>query len=71
MASQRKEHQEDARLRVLQILVSDTQMTSWAIAQKVGVSNDTAYYLLISLIEKGFVKYANFKKSSQKLEYIY
>jgi len=71
MASRRKLQQEDARLRVLQILGSDSQITSREIAQKVGISNGTAYYLLISLIEKGFVKYENYKKSSQKMQYIY
>ena len=46
MASRRKEHQEDAKLRVLQILSNNPQMTSREIAQKVGISNGSAYYLL-------------------------
>ena len=71
MASRRKEHQEDAKLRVLQILNSNPQMTTRELAQKVGISNGSAYYLLISLIDKGFVKFANFKKSSQKTKYSY
>ena len=71
MASRRKEHQEDAKLRVLQLIRSYPQITSREVAQKVGISNGSAYYLLISLIDKGFVKYVNFKKSSQKLKYSY
>ena len=71
MASRRKEHQEDAKLRVLQIISSSPQMTSRELAEKVGISNGSAYYLLTSLIDKGFVKLENFKKSDQKIKYYY
>ena len=71
MASRRKEQQEDTKLRVLQIISSNPQMTSRELAQKVGISNGSAYYLLTSLIDKGFVKFANFKKSAQKAKYSY
>ncbi len=71
MASRRKEHQENAKLRVLQIISSNPQMTSRVLAQKVGISNGSAYYLLKSLIDKGFVKFVNFKKSSQKTKFSY
>ena len=66
MASRRKEHQEDAKLRVLQIISNNPQMTSREIAQKVGISNGSAYYLLTSLIDKGFIKLENFKKSDKR-----
>ena len=71
MASRRKEHQQDAKLRVLQIMSSNPQITSRKIAQKVGISNGSAYYLLTSLIDKGLVKLENFKKSEQKINYSY
>ena len=71
MASRRKEHQEDAKLRVLQIISNNPQMTSREIAHKIGISNGSAYYLLISLIEKGLIKLENFKKSEQKAKYSY
>ena len=71
MASRRKEQQEDAKLRALQMISSNPQMTSRELAQKIGISNGSAYYLLISLIDKGYVKYANFKKSAQKTKYYY
>ena len=71
MASRRKEQQEDAKLRVLQIISNNPQMTSRQIAQKIRISNGSAYYLLISLIDKGFVKFANFKESAQKTKYSY
>ena len=71
MASRRKEHQEDAKLRVLQIISDNPLMTSRKLAQKVGISNGSAYYLLTSLIDKGFIKIANFKKSAHKTKYSY
>ena len=71
MASRRKEHQEDAKFRVFQIINENPQMTTREIAQKVGISNGSAYYLLTSLIDMGFVKLSNFKYSSQKIKYSY
>mgnify|MGYP003705816219 FL=1 len=71
MASRRKEYQEDAKLRVLRIISSNPQMTSRELAQKIGISNGSAFYLLTALIDKGFIKFANFKKSSQKTKYSY
>ena len=71
MASRRKEQQEDAKLRVLQILSINPQMTSRELAQQIGISNGSAYYLLTSLIDMGYVKLTNFKDSSQKIKYSY
>jgi EPS-associated MarR family transcriptional regulator len=71
LASRRKEHQEDAKFRVFQIINENPQMTTREIAQKVGISNGSAYYLLTSLIDMGFVKLSNFKDSSQKIKYSY
>ena len=71
MASRRKEYQEDAKLRVLQIINENPQITTRKIAQIVGISNGSAYYLLTSLIDMGFVKLSNFKDSSQKIKYSY
>jgi EPS-associated MarR family transcriptional regulator len=71
MASRRKEYQEDAKLRVLQMINQNPQLTTRELAQKVGISNGSAYYLLTSLIDKGFVKLSNFKENSQKIKYSY
>ena len=71
MSSRRKEHQEDAKMRVFQIINEKPQITTREIAQKVGISNGSAYYLLTSLIDMGFVKLSNFKNSSQKVKYSY
>ena len=71
MASRRKEHQEDAKFRVFQVINENPKMTTREIAQKIGISNGSAYYLLTSLIDMGFIKLSNFKDSSQKIRYSY
>ena len=71
MASRRKEFQEDAKLRVFRIIKANPKMTSRELAQKVGISNGSAYYLLTSLIDKGFVKFSSFKGNSKKKKYSY
>ena len=71
MSSRRREHQEDAKLRVLQIISSNPQITSRELALKVRISNGSAHYLLTSLVDKGLVKLANFNKKSQKTKYSY
>jgi len=71
VASRRKHHQEDAKLRVFQIINLNPQMTTREIAQKVGISNGSAYYLLTSLIDMGFIKLSNFQKNTQKIKYSY
>jgi EPS-associated MarR family transcriptional regulator len=71
MASRRKEHQEDAKLRLMHIINQNSNLTSREIAKKIGISNGSAFYLLTSLIDMGFVKISNFKESSQKIRYSY
>ena len=71
MASRRKEYQEDAKLRVFRLISEYPQLTSRELAQKVGISNGSAYYLLTSLIDKGYIKLSNFKTNPQKIKYSY
>lgn len=71
MVSRLKERQDDAKLRVLQILTTKPQMSSRELAEKIGISNGSAYYLLRSLVDNGFVRLASFKKSPQKTKYHY
>jgi EPS-associated MarR family transcriptional regulator len=71
VASRRKEYQEDAKLRLFQMIHENPQMTTREIAQKAGISNGSAYYLLTSLIDMGFVKLSNFKNSSKKVKHSY
>lgn len=46
-------------------------MTTLEIAQKVGISNGSAYYLLKILIDKGFVRVSKSKQESKKTKYTY
>lgn len=71
MASRRKEQQENAKLRLMHMINLHPHMTSRQIAQKIGISNGSAYYLLTSLIDVGLIKLSNFKNSSTKMKYSY
>ena len=71
MASRREEHQEDVRLRVMRLIDENSEMSSRQIADKVGIANGSAYYVLIALVEKGFVKLGNFKNNPRKGQYAY
>ena len=46
-------------------------MSTRQVADQVGISNGSAYYVLTSLVEKGFVKLADFKNNPRKGQYAY
>ena len=71
MASRRQQHQEDVRLRVMRLIDENSRMSSRQIADKVGIANGSAYYVLTALVEKGFVKLGNFKNNPRKDQYAY
>ena len=71
MASRREKLQNDARTRVLRLISENPHLSTRQVANAVGISNGSAYYLLTALVEKGFVKLENFKNSSRKGQYAY
>jgi len=71
MASRREEQRENARFRVMQLLNEDPKISTRAVANLVGISNGSAYYVLKALVEKGFVKLENFNNNSRKSQYYY
>ena len=71
MASRREQHQEDVRLRVMRLIDENSKISSRQIADKVGIANGSAYYVLTALVEKGFVKLGNFKNNPRKDQYAY
>ncbi len=71
MASRREEQQEDVRLRVMRLISEHPDMSTRQIADAVGVSNGSAYYVLTALVDKGFVKLDNFRKNNRKTQYAY
>ena len=71
LASQREDQRYEVRLRVMRLVHANPEMTTRKIAEDVGISNGSAFYLLKALVEKGFLKLDNFKNSSSKGRYNY
>ncbi len=71
MASRRSEQQSEIRLKVMRLISEVPEMSSRQVADAVGISNGSAYYVLTALVEKGLVKLENFKKNPKKGRYAY
>ena len=71
MASRRSENQSEIQLKVMRLISEIPEVSSRRIADVVGISNGSAYYVLTALVEKGLVKLENFKKSPRKDRYAY
>jgi len=69
MASQRDEKREEVCLRVMRLISRNAEVSSRQVADAVGISNGSAYYILAALVDKGFVKLSNFKKNPRKGSY--
>lgn len=71
MASRRPEQQSELRLKVLRLISKNPEMSSRRLADEVGISNGSAYYVLNALVEKGLVKLENLKNNPSKGRYTY
>ncbi len=71
MASRREEQQESARLHVMRLLSDNPKISTRGLADVVGISNGSAYYVLKSLISTGLVKLERFSNNKQKRQYAY
>ena len=71
MASRRAEQQSEIRLKVMRLISESPDMSSRQVAEAVGISNGSAYYVLTALIEKGLIKLGNFQKNPRKGQYVY
>jgi EPS-associated MarR family transcriptional regulator len=71
LASRREEQQAEIRLKVMRLISQNPEMSTRKVADVVGISNGSAYYVLTALVEKGFVKLGNFKKNPRKGQYAY
>ena len=71
MASRRSENQSEIQLKVMRLISEIPEVSSRRIADVVGISNGSAYYVLTALVEKGLVKIENFKKNPRKDRYAY
>ena len=61
----------ELRLRVLRALEVNPELSQRQLAAELGVSLGGVNYALKALIERGFVKVDNFRKSGRKLGYLY
>ena len=71
MAGNRSKRQEETHFRVMQILHENPKASTRDIARALGISNGSAYYCISELVEKGFIKFKNFTKSTSKSHYLY
>ena len=59
------------RLRAMRLICEDAEMSTRQIADALGISNGSAYYVLTALVEKGFMKLDNFSSNPRKGQYAY
>ena len=62
---------DELRLRVLRALESNPELSQRQLATELGVSLGGVNYALKALVERGFVKADNFRKSGNKVGYLY
>jgi EPS-associated MarR family transcriptional regulator len=55
----------------MRLISANPELSTRDVAREVGISNGAAYYVLTALVEKGFVKLGNFKRSPRKGQYAY
>jgi len=60
--------QQQAHFRVLQILSEDPGINQRELAQRLGTSLGKTNYLIKALIEKGWIKIGNFRRSESKFK---
>ena len=71
MSSKRTQLQEDTHFRVLRLLQDNPEVSQRELAEAVGISVGSAYYVLTALIEKGLIKLGNFTAAADKRRYAY
>ena len=55
----------------MRLISQNPETSTRQVADEVGISNGSAYYVLTALVEKGFVKLGNFNKKPRKCQYVY
>ncbi len=71
MPSRPAKIQEETHFRIMRLLQDNPDLTQRELASRLGISVGSLNYCLNALIDKGFVKMANFQKSKNKFKYIY
>ena len=62
---------DELRLRVLRALEANPELSQRQLAAELGVSLGGVNYAVKALVERGFVKADNFRKSGNKVAYLY
>lgn len=62
---------DDIHLQVLRLVQQNPNLTQRDLARSLGVSLGKANYCLKALITRGFIKAENFRRSDNKLAYMY
>ena len=60
-----------AQLELMRLLEQHPEYSQRQLSSELGVSLGKTHYLLKALLEKGWVKAQNFKRSSHKMGYLY
>ena len=55
----------------MRLLAENPDLSTRQIAEAVGISHGSAYYVITAMVEKGFVKLGNFTRSPRKRQYAY
>lgn len=63
LAIRREVQQTQFRLKVMQSIFQNTKISSRQVADEIGISNGSVYYVLNALIEKGFFSSAILRKA--------
>ena len=64
-------HKSDTEYLILKILKDNPKTTQRQMAKELGLSLGKTNYVVRALVDKGWVKLTNFKRSDNKLGYIY
>ena len=66
-----KHKAEEVALRLMRLLQTSPDLSQRELAEQMGISLGGLNYCLKALIDKGFVKMANFQNSQNKFKYVY
>ena len=64
-------HKSDTEYIILKILKDNPKMTQRQLSKELGLSLGRTNYVIHALIDKGWVKFSNFKRSDNKIGYLY
>ena len=64
-------HKSDTEYIILKILKDNPKMTQRQLSKELGLSLGKTNYVIHALIDKGWMKLSNFKRSDNKLGYLY